>query len=228
MKKVYFPRKAEHVRLVSEMIFKSGYRGKILLQKRIWGEGRREPRASVLTTYSNRRGKVIRAVLGDVLIEERGATSVGNYSAIVTRPLSPMCYELIELLDSLCYTGVANFDILEGAEGSFCLEANPRQGRSSDYLRGAGVNLAELLLADMRGEELPKVFVYPEILWSAIPPSVAIAMVKDSSLKRRADRIYKEKGYFSPYRIPEDNRLLRKLYVFLHQARQVKRLEGRL
>ena len=162
MQKVYFPDSLGEVREVAKRIFLSGYSGKLLLQEYVKGGGGRIcADASVLTVFMSSDGKAIKAVLGDVLLEELGKTSRGNYSVIVTRELDALSVKLIEMLEEIGYTGIANFDILREGDKSYCLELNPRQGRSFDYLRASGVNLAKLLLSELRDETGLSDFEYP-------------------------------------------------------------------
>ena len=222
-RKVYFPRNIDEAYDVAKKIFASGYSGRLILQKRVSensDKGEKAPRASVLTTYSDRHGRVKRALLGDVLLEERGPTSRGNYAAIITRELDGISKKLIGLLESIGYTGIANFDILTAENGSYCLELNPRQGRSSDYVRAAGVNLAGLLLSDMKGEELARSFIYPEVLWCAVPFSSVRRYADDRELVEKAERLFERKLMFSPFDSKRDKSLKRRIYLFLHMQRQ--------
>ena len=218
MKKVYFPESEHEVREICDKIEGSGYGGKIILEEEI---GTREKRQSlVLTTYSSREGRVVRAVLGRVLLEEHGDTSYGNYSAIVTEPLTRICEELIAMLDRIGYKGIANFDIIEYEGKSWCLELNPRQGRSCDYLRGAGVNLAGLLISDMRGEKIEKAIGSDEIFWRCAPLGTVKRYAKDRELLRKAERLRNIAKEYTPFSSGRDKFLLRRAYLFLHSVRQ--------
>ena len=98
MKKVYFAHSLDEAGKIGEKIFSSGYTGKILVQEKIGAHDiESEPIASVVTVYLGSDSKVKRAVLGDVLLEEKGITSRGNYSAIVTRPLDSISKKLLTI-----------------------------------------------------------------------------------------------------------------------------------
>jgi D-aspartate ligase len=222
MKKVYFPKSVVEAEEIARKIYSAGYEGKILLQEQILSDSGAFADASVLTTYSDSRGRVLRAVLGDVLLEERGPTARGNYSAIVTRPLDELSKKLIGLLDSIGYKGIANFDIISASGKSYCLELNPRQGRSADYVRAAGVNLARLLLAQMRGEKIEPSFNYTDVLWCTVPMSCVRRFAENRALLRRAERLREKGQIYSPYDFGSDMNFMRKIYVYIHQRRQAK------
>ena len=216
MKKVYFPLDLSEAYEISDRIIASGYGGRIVLQERVSGS---DVAASVLTTYSDSHGRVVRAVLGDIVLEERGDTARGNYSAVITRQKTEFCDKLISMLNSVGYTGFANFDILTRGGESYCLELNPRQGRSSDYLRAGGVDMAELVMADFSGRRLSRDFSVREALWLSVPIGVLKRYSHDGETKREALRLYREGSYSSPYKVGE-RYPKRLVYNFLHSIKQ--------
>lgn len=213
MRKVYFPESFSESEVIIKKIFDSGYNKKVIFQKKIGNEyGNR-----VLTTFSDSRGKVVRAVLGEVILEECGKTSQGNHAAIITRPLDELSFELINFLGEVGYTGIANFDIMVSDKSSFVLELNPRQGRSSDYLRAAGVNIADLTVRCAKGEEVTPDFSFKKIYWHH-PPHDVVMKYASPEAQEEASRLKREGKEYSPY----DNEYegaRRKLYVYIHNMR---------
>lgn len=226
MQKVYFPYSLDEARYYCKMIFNSGYTGKLVIQERLFEintEGElREPSASVLTTFSNSEGKVIRAVMGDIALEEIGPTSRGNYSAIITRGLDAFSLKLISLLDKLKYKGIANFDILRSAGKSYCLELNARAGRSSDYVRSSGVNLAGLLVKEMSGIVTERCYEYKKTLWCAVPLKCIFRQIRDAKMLPTVKAMAAEGNYSMPFDSRMDCGLLRRLYVAIHLRRQAR------
>ena len=218
MRKVYFPKtKPEAHRAVTD-IFLSGYRKDIILQEKIEGATDR-----VLTTFSDSRGRVSRAVYGEVILEECGKTSRGNHSAIISLPLDDICFSLVDFLNEIGYRGFANFDILFARKKKYVLEVNLRQGRSCDYLRGAGVNIAELLVENKRYGKITVDFSYKEFYWH-YPKHIDVVRYSDNEWgKHRADLLYEAGKSISPY-TSKDERALRKLYVMIHNYRLGKAL----
>ncbi len=222
MKKVYISHSLDEAKHIAERIFASGYGGKILLQEFI-GKKSSPASASVLTTYSNKRAKVIRAVIGDVLLEELAPRARGNYSAIVTRPLDKICYKIIDMLEGIGYTGIANFDILYSEGNGYCLELNPRQGRSFDYIRGAGISLPALFEAEYSNQNIAPVFSYKETLWRAVKRTTVVKYSRNKALLSKAMTLEKNGASISPYDFRGDKKLMRKLYVAVHLSREAKR-----
>ena len=221
MKKVYFTETLSEVRRIAERIFASGYGGKLLVQEYISDDGKRAA-ASVLTTFSDGRGRVTRAVLGDVLLEERGERARGNYSAIVTRPLDGVSKKIIDMLEGIKYTGIANFDLLYKGKNAYCLELNPRQGRSFDYVRGAGINLAELLLDELDGIVHEPNFEFPSSLWRAVGRRTLSKFSEEPGLFAKAEALEREGFVITPYD-GADRSIVRRIYVSLHLIRERER-----
>ena len=148
---------------------------------------------------SDSRGRVVRAVLGEVILEERDAVGIGNYSAIITRPLNALCFQLIEFLTKTGYKGIANFDIIATDKEEFVLELNTRQGRSCDYLRASGINIAELIVKSSKGEPISADFSYKQIYWHH-PSHATVMKYGNKEGVEIAQRLLKEGKDFSPYR----------------------------
>lgn len=224
IKKVYFPTSLGEAQKIGERIYSSGYGGRLLLQEYIGNSGGTErASASTLTVYMSRRGRALRAVLGDILLEEMGPTARGNYSAVVTRPIDSLSRSLISMLEEIKYTGIANFDIISADGNSYCLELNPRQGRSFDYMRSAGVNIAELIVSDMLGENIEPDFNYREGVWRAVKRRTVQKHSPEPSLLKKAMLLEKKGASVSAYDLKGEKNLKRLLYVFLHLQREEKR-----
>jgi D-aspartate ligase len=219
MKKVYFADTVSESRDICDKIFSSGYPGRVLVQEYV-GESRKRALASVLTTFSGSDGRVVRAVLGDVLLEERGDRARGNYSAIITRPLDAMAEKIIRMLEGIKYTGIANLDILYYGGESYCLELNPRQGRSFDYVRGAGVNLAELILGELDGVSGAASFSYPMWLWRSVTRRTLAKYTDEPGLLSLAEKLERDGYVITPYDSDTDRGILRRLYVAAHLLRE--------
>ena len=213
MHKVYFPKNAGEAHGLINRIFESGYKGMVILQKKVGNKDSNR----VLTTYSDSRGRVVRAVYGDVILEELGKTSYGNHSAIITLPLDKICFELIDFLNAIAYTGIANFDILTDGSHKYVLEINTRQGRSCDYLRCAGVNIFELLMKDAFSESIAPDFSYREIYWH-YPPHKTVMRYADTQAAQAADRLYKSGKSRTPYTNGYEG-IVRRTYVAIHNMR---------
>ncbi len=213
MRKVYFPEGfRESVETVNK-IFNSGYDGSVIFQKKIGTDDKNR----VLTTVSDSQGRVVRAVLGEVILEERGKTSQGNHAAIITRPLDELSFKLIDFLRETGYTGIANIDIICAGEEKYVLELNPRQGRSCDYLRAAGVNIADLIVRCSKGENVTPDFSYRKIYWHH-PPHDVVMKYAGGDVKEEAEELLREGREYTPY-VNGYEGAVRKAYVYIHNIR---------
>ena len=65
----------------------------------------------VLTSYSDKNGKVKMMCLGHVLLEEHTPHGLGNHAVIITEPNQELMKRVRNLLEDLHYVGFSNFDI---------------------------------------------------------------------------------------------------------------------
>jgi len=213
MRKVYFAADYGEAIEIIKKIFDSDYGKKVIIQKKIENDNGNR----VLTTVSDGSGRVVRAVYGEVILEERGITSLGNHSAIITRPLSDICFQLLEFLTKQKYSGIANFDLIASGMDEYVLELNPRQGRSCDYLRASGVNIAELIVKLSKGENISPDFSYNQIYWHH-PPHKTVLNYASLKNAETAKRLFEAGREFCPY-TNEFEGFARKAYTFIHNLR---------
>lgn len=219
MRKVYFPESVDDAKKIMKRIFESGYSKKVILQKKIGDKGKNE----VLTVYSSKCGRVVRAVLGEVVLEECGKTSFGNHSAIITKPLDKTAFDMIDFLNGVGYCGFANIDIMTDGKEKYILELNARQGRSCDYLRAAGVNIAELLVKNASTEALSPDFHYKEIYWH-YPPHEVVARYSSNDDRKRVEELRLLGREFSPYKNGFEG-IRGRIYAKIHGLRLSKSIE---
>ncbi len=216
MRKVYFVKNAESARAIAEKIYSCGYRGRIALQKQIGDE---RAKNSVLTVFCQ-RGRAVRAVFGRVILEEVGITSHGNHAAIITEPITPLCEKLIKMLEGLDYHGFANFDVISDGKNEYVLEINLRQGRSCDYMRAAGVNIAELISMAANEEKIKKCFDIGKVYWR-YPPHATVRALCEAEDIEEAEYLRGEGLEFSPLEYNPDTKasIFRQAYVDFHSKR---------
>ena len=221
MKKVYFENNPSEAKRIIERIFASGYNERVLIQEKLNAHSA----SYVLTTLSGNDGEVVRASLGKVVLMERGDTSYGNYSAIITEPLDTVSLSLIKMLNKMKYCGIANFDIMREGNLSYVLELNARQGRSSDYLRAAGISLAEYFLKTaVLKEKMISDFSYKEIFWHYSSDKLTLKYIDDERDMGRILELIKMGESYSPFENCYEG-LARRIYSFVHGIRRAKRLK---
>ncbi|MDD7573501.1 MAG: carboxylate--amine ligase, partial [Eubacteriales bacterium] len=132
MKKVYCAKNEAEAKEIAGKIFGAGYSESLVIQDMIPGG---DDRMYVLTCYSGTDGKVKKACLGHVLLEEHTPKGLGNHTAVITENHPEITDVLIKFLDGIGYMGFSNFDIkYDVRDGKFkVFEVNLRQGRSNYY-----------------------------------------------------------------------------------------------
>ena len=168
---------------------KAGYKGALVAQEYIPGG---DDALYVMNTYSGPDGKVRLMSLGQAVMEECAPGMRGNYAVIISR-FDGMLYAKVKaFLESVHYVGFANFDMkYDPRTGEYAVfEINPRQGRSSFYVRAGGLNIMRAVV------EPPEETVYGKevALWSAVPKCVIKKHCENESLKREALELWKTKG----------------------------------
>lgn len=187
MKKVYTAQTPQEALHELGLIFGAGYPDEILLQDTIVGE---DSNMNVLTAYCDRNHQVKMMCFGRVGLEEHTATALGNPCAIITQP-NPELQELIKnFLESIEFTGFANFDIKrDDRDGSYkVFEINLRQGRTNYYVTAAGNNIARYVVEDRVFEhDLGPCFMSTnEVFWHSVPREVVFKYVKDPAFVEKA------------------------------------------
>lgn len=225
MRKVWFPQSRHEALTICDKIRRAGYCGALLLQKRLEIA---DSDNYVLTTYSDRLGRVCAAAYGRVLLEEHTARGLGNHAAILTQKMPEMCYKILSFLDDIGYRGFANFDLVKDPESGryFVFEMNLRQGRSNHYMTAAGLNPAALVIADrVRGQKMGFAEASADIFWHSVPREVIYSQLKDAALRRHLHDLTNMGRALSPFHMGVDlsKNPLRRLFVMEHERRIRKR-----
>lgn len=226
MEKVYTADTPEKAMKILENIFGSGYNDSVILQDRIPGD---DSCMYVLTTYSGKDGRVHMMCLGHVLLEEHTPKGRGNHAAILTESRPEVAEPLRRMLDSISYTGFANFDLkYDRRDGTWrAFEINLRQGRSNYYVTASGENIARYVVEDYVTDSLTaeiKTANRP-ILWTAIPKGVVRRYVKDSVCLAEAEKRIRSKQHFASLWYPYDLRFnpRRLFYVLAHSLNHFRK-----
>ena len=171
--KVYICQSWEELLQSLEHVYAAGYQDHMVLQEFIPGD---DSYMRVLTSYSDRNGKVTLMCLGHVLLEEHSPHGIGNHAVILTDYDRDLCAGIQALLEELRYTGFSNFDIkYDRRDGKYkVFEINCRQGRSNYYLTGAGHNIARMVVEDrIERQDKPLTVTRNRALWRMVPRPVA-------------------------------------------------------
>lgn len=128
-KKVYTIRSRQELNSVIKEIYDAGYDDDLIIQDMIPGN---DEYMRVLTSYSDKNGKVKMMCLGHVLLEEHTPHGLGNHAVIITEPNQELMKRVRNLLEDLHYVGFSNFDIkYDRRDGKYkFFEINTRDRKS--------------------------------------------------------------------------------------------------
>lgn len=184
-------------------VYNAGYTDNMIIQEFIPGD---DTFMRVLTSYSDKHGKVKMMCLGHVLLEEHTPYGIGNHAVIITEYEQELMDKFKIFLESMNYKGFSNFDIkYDTRDNKYkVFEINTRQGRSNFYVTGSGHNITELLVEDfIYNNPIKEDFAKNEHLWMVVPKSVAFKYAPE--YKDRMKRLIKEKKYVNPLFFKPDN-----------------------
>ena len=205
--------RAELEKVISD-IYGAGYPDKLIIQDMIPGN---DEYMRVLTSYSDRNGKVKMMCLGHVLLEEHTPHGLGNHAVIITEPQVELMTRVKALLEDLNYVGFSNFDIkYDRRDGKYkFFEINTRQGRSNYYVTGSGFNVAKYVVEEyVYGKELPFEIAKEEHLWMVVPKQVAFKYVKEEENLKKLRKLIAEKKVVNPVFMKGDLKPKRFLAMF--------------
>ncbi len=213
-KKVFFfDTKEEYLKVIRAMNG-SDYRGKLIIQEFIPGG---DDAMRVMNCYSGNDGKVRVMCLGQPVLEEYSPKTLGNYAAIITRSDGEIYGRLRAFLEEIGYVGYSNFDMkYDRRTGKYMMfEINPRPGRSSFFVRAAGINMMKALVDDAVNGTVPEGVLTADkkALWTAVPKGVLMKYVKDPVLREEIGTLWKQKEVQRTLFNPEEKSLKRRLRV---------------
>ena len=125
--------------------------------------------------------------LGQPVLEYYDPKSVGNYAAVLSRGDRALYDKLRGFLEAIGYIGFSNIDMkFDRRTGRYLLfEINPRLGRSSYFVRSAGINMMKLLADDVvYGKRGACVYNEATALWSNVPRGILNRYVSDPALRK--------------------------------------------
>ena len=207
---------------------KSSYNYKFLIQDFIPGD---DNNMHILTCYVDKKHKVRFVSFGKTIVEDHGINAIGNPVAIINQVNREVMDQSVKFLESVGYTGFANFDIkYDSRDGSYnYFEINTRLGRSNFYVTGSGFNAVKWIVDELiYGKEFDDEMVIAdnENLYTVIPKSIVMAYAGNDEIRAQVERLYREGKVSNPIDYPAEKNIIHKLYVkyFMHQ--QKKRFEG--
>lgn len=210
-----------------ERVRASGYTDSFVIQDLIPGD---DSGMRILTCYSDRSAVVRFACFGDVLLEEHTPGALGNPAGIITGPGPELVAQATRLLESIGWTGWANFDLkYDPRDGrTVFFELNPRLGRSNFYITAAGQNTAEITVREhLDGLDPLPAGAARELtdahLYTVLPKRLLLRYLADPALRARVVRLWRSRRVTNPlwYRHEWDPRRL--AYLVIAQLNQFRK-----
>lgn len=190
-KKVFFFDSKEAYLTMVRSMNTSGYKGKLVIQEFIPGG---DSAMRVINSYSDDNGKVRMMCLGQPVLEEYAPKTLGNYAAIISRNDPAIYRKIQDFLEEIGYVGFSNIDMkYDIRTGRYMLfEINPRLGRSSFFVRAAGLNMLKALIDNtVYGRNEPCVYGDQTALWTNVPKYVLRKYVTEPALSAEIKQLYK-------------------------------------
>ena len=206
-------------------IYGAGYDDKLIIQDMIPGN---DEYMNVLTSYSDKNGKVKMMCLGHVLLEEHTPHGSGNHAVIITESNKELMRKVKVLLEELGYIGFSNFDIkYDERDGKYkFFEINTRQGRSNFYVTGSGLNISKYIVEEyINGKSLRFESPAKPHLWLVVPKAVARKYVHIPKNQKMLNGLLRNKEYVNPVFMKGDNdpnRMLRMIKNHLSHFKKYK------
>lgn len=221
-KKVFFFRSAQEYQERIDCMNRTDYSGNLILQEFIPGG---DSAMRTVNCYSDANGKVRRMCLGQPILEEYAPKMIGNYAAILTREEEAVYRMVKNFLEAIGYVGFSNFDMkYDRRSGKYMLfEINPRLGRSSFFVRGAGLNMMQALVEDViENKPYDLVLGKEGALWTAVPKTVLRRYVEDPKLKQEALSLWKKGKVTRTLFCREDKSLRRKFRIWRYYLSNIR------
>lgn len=221
-KKVYYFANYEDYSVVARSMNTSSWDGKLIVQEFIPGS---DEAMRTVNAYSGLDGRVRAISLGQPVLEEYAPKTLGNYAAIISRCDKEITDRIADFLNKLGYVGFANFDMkYDSRSGKYMLfEINPRLGRSSYYVRGAGINMMRVMIDDVifgKPHELET--AENTVLWHNVPRDVVKRYVKEPSLSREIKLLIGEHKCCETIRCEDDRSVRRAFWIWRYYRGQRK------
>ncbi|SEN99845.1 ATP-grasp domain-containing protein [Paenibacillus sp. OV219] len=212
-KKVFFFNKKEEYMAMVRSMNTSDYKGKLIIQEFIPGG---DSSMRVINSYSDDNGKARMMCLGQPVLEEYTPKTLGNYAAIISRSDKAIYEKIKKFLEEIGYIGFSNIDMkYDSRTGKYMLfEINPRLGRSSFFVRAAGLNMIEALIDNVvYGKNEATVYSDQTALWTNVPRAVLRKYVTEPALSSEINALYRQNKVLKSLWYSKDLNLKRILRV---------------
>lgn len=217
--KIYVLRDYDSINETITLLYNNGYRADLIIQEFIEGN---DQDLWDIVYYGDSHGKAQVITLAQVLLQEPAMTAIGNYTALITRYDKELMDKVIKVMESLNYTGFANFDLkYDHRDGKYkFFEVNLRAGRSSSYVKETGYSIARCYVEDVLLQQShPVNYLDTTHLFTVVPKDILLKYVKQKALRKEIKQLILKHRYFNPLYYTKDHAIKRRLYLALRNAK---------
>lgn len=183
--KVYLIHSREQLEALYKQLQETTYDKLLIVQEFIPGD---DTQIRILSSYLDAAGDPVFMVGGRVMVEDHSPTAIGNPAVIVSEQLDAVSDDALRFMRHVGYRGMANFDVkYDERDGTYkFFEINTRPGRSSDFVRQAGINFAQVQVDDvLMGEKRPRISNTKPFIYTTVPPYVVKRSIDDAAIRRQ-------------------------------------------
>lgn len=183
--KVYLIHSREQLEALYKQLQETTYDKLLIVQEFIPGD---DTQIRILSSYLDAAGDPVFMVGGRVMVEDHSPTAIGNPAVIVSEQLDAVSDDALRFMRHVGYRGMANFDVkYDERDGTYkFFEINTRPGRSSDFVRQAGINFAQVQVDDvLMGEKRPRISNTKPFIYTTVPPYVVKRSIDDDAIRRQ-------------------------------------------
>lgn len=183
--KVYLIHSREQLEALYKQLQETTYDKLLIVQEFIPGD---DTQIRILSSYLDAAGDPVFMVGGRVMVEDHSPTAIGNPAVIVSEQLDAVSNDALRFMRHVGYRGMANFDVkYDERDGTYkFFEINTRPGRSSDFVRQAGINFAQVQVDDvLMGEKRPRISNTKPFIYTTVPPYVVKRSIDDDAIRRQ-------------------------------------------
>lgn len=184
-KKVYLIHSREQLEALYKQLQETSYDKLLIVQEFIPGD---DTQIRILSSYLDADGDPVFMVGGRVMVEDHSPTAIGNPAVIVSEQLDAVSDDALRFMRHVGYRGMANFDVkYDERDGKYkFFEINTRPGRSSDFVRQAGINFAQVQVDDvLMGEKRARISNAKPFIYTTVPPYVVKRSIDDDAIRRQ-------------------------------------------
>lgn len=184
-KKVFLVHDRDELASIFESLQASTYDRSLIVQEFVPGD---DTQIRILSAYTDAQGDPVFMCGGRVILEDHAPGAIGNPAIIIPERNRKVMEDALRFMRHVGYHGMANFDVkFDERDGSYrFFEINTRPGRSSAFVRQAGVNFAKVMVDDLvLGKSQGRLDADEPFVYTTVPPYVVRRSVADEALRRQ-------------------------------------------